>query len=37
VSVAEYGEWSRKKATLSETAARNEYGVDAEFLTIRPW
>jgi hypothetical protein len=30
--VAEYGEWSRKRATLSEVSARKEYGVDSEFI-----
>ena len=30
--MAEYGEWSRKKATLSEVTARKEYGVDSAFI-----
>jgi len=30
--MAEYGEWTRKGATLSEVTARKEYGVDADFV-----
>jgi hypothetical protein len=30
--MAEYGEWSRKGATLSEATARKEYGVDPPFI-----
>jgi hypothetical protein len=30
--MAEYGEWSRKGATLSHVTARKEYGVDEEFI-----
>ncbi|HWH12090.1 MAG TPA: hypothetical protein VG165_13255 [Solirubrobacteraceae bacterium] len=30
--MAEYGEWSRKGATLSDTSARKEYGVDSQFI-----
>ena len=30
--VAEYGEWSRKGATLSHVTARKEYGVDQDFI-----
>jgi len=30
--MAEYGEWSRKGATLSEATARKEYGVDPDFI-----
>jgi len=30
--MAEYGEWSRKGATLSEVTARKEYGVDPDFI-----
>jgi hypothetical protein len=28
----EYGEWSRKGATLSDVAAQKEYGVDRNFI-----
>jgi hypothetical protein len=31
-NVAEYGEWSRKRATLSEVTARKEYGVESDFV-----
>jgi hypothetical protein len=30
--MADYGEWTRKRATLSETTARKEYGVDPDFI-----
>jgi len=30
--MAEYGEWSRKGATLSDVTARKEYGVDPDFI-----
>jgi hypothetical protein len=30
--MAEYGEWSRKGATLSHVTARKEYGVDEDFI-----
>jgi hypothetical protein len=30
--MAEYGEWSRKGATLSDVTARKEYGVDSDFV-----
>ncbi len=30
--MAEYGEWNRKGATLSDKTAKKEYGVDLEFL-----
>ena len=30
--MAEYGEWTRKGATLSHVTARKEYGVDSDFL-----
>lgn len=30
--MAEYGEWSRKGATLSDKTARKEYKVDQEFI-----
>ena len=30
--MAEYGEWTRKGATLSDVTARKEYGVDADFI-----
>ena len=30
--MAEYGEWTRKGATLSEVTARREYGVDSDFI-----
>jgi hypothetical protein len=30
--MAEYGEWSRKGATLSDVTAGKEYGVDADFI-----
>jgi coenzyme F420-reducing hydrogenase delta subunit len=30
--MAEYGEWSRKKATLSDVTAGKEYGVDSDFI-----
>ncbi len=30
--MAEYGEWTRKGATLSEVTARKEYGVDSDFV-----
>jgi len=30
--MAEYGEWTRKGATLSDVTAQNEYGVDQKFI-----
>jgi hypothetical protein len=30
--MADYGEWTRKGATLSEVTARREYGVDPDFV-----
>jgi hypothetical protein len=30
--MAEYGEWTRKGATLSDVTARREYGVDSDFI-----
>ena len=30
--MAEYGEWTRKGATLSDVTAKKEYGVDREFI-----
>ena len=30
--MAEYGEWNRKGATLSEVTAMKEYGVDQDFI-----
>jgi len=30
--MAEYGEWNRKGATLSEVTAKTEYGVSREFI-----
>jgi hypothetical protein len=30
--MAEYGEWTRKGATLSDVTARKEYGVDSKFI-----
>ena len=30
--MAEYGEWTRKGATLSHVTARKEYGVDSNFI-----
>jgi len=30
--MAEYGEWNRKGATLSDTTAQTEYGVSREFI-----
>ena len=30
--MAEYGEWNRKGATLSDTTAKKEYGVDRNFI-----
>ena len=30
--MAEYGEWNRKGATLSDKTARKEYGVDQNFI-----
>lgn len=30
--MAEYGEWNRKGATLSEVTAQKEYGVDRDFI-----
>jgi len=30
--MAEYGEWNRKGATLSDVTARKEYGVSREFI-----
>jgi len=31
--MAEYGEWNRKGATLSDVTAKAEYGVSREFIT----
>ena len=33
--MAEYGEWNRKGATLSDVTAKKEYGVDREFIVKR--
>lgn len=30
--MAEYGEWNRKGATLSDVTAKKEYGVSREFI-----
>jgi hypothetical protein len=30
--VAEYGEWNRKNATLSDVTAKSDYGVDRDFI-----
>jgi flagellar motility protein MotE (MotC chaperone) len=30
--MAEYGEWNRKGATLSDVTAKKEYGVDYDFI-----
>jgi coenzyme F420-reducing hydrogenase delta subunit len=30
--MAQYGEWTRKGATLSQVTARKEYGVDSDFV-----
>ena len=30
--MAEYGEWTRKGASLSDVTAKNEYGVDRDFI-----
>lgn len=30
--MAEYGEWNRKGATLSDATAQKEYGVDRDFI-----
>jgi len=30
--MAEYGEWNKKGATLSDKSAKREYGVDLEFI-----
>ena len=30
--MAEYGEWNRKGATLSDVTAEKEYGVDRDFI-----
>lgn len=30
--MAEYGEWNRKGATLSDITAKKEYGVDQDFI-----
>ena len=30
--MAEYGEWTRKGATLSDNTAKKEYGVDRDFI-----
>ena len=30
--MAEYGEWTRKGATLSDVTARKEYGVNSDFI-----
>ncbi len=31
-NMAEYGEWNKKNATLSDVTATTEYGVDREFI-----
>ena len=31
-NMAEYGEWNRKGATLSDVTAKKEYGVDRDFI-----
>ena len=31
--MAQYGEWNRKGATLSDVTATKEYGVDRDFIT----
>ena len=31
-NMAEYGEWNRKGATLSDVTAQKEYGVDRDFI-----
>ena len=30
--MAEFGEWNRKGATLSDVTAKKEYGIDREFI-----
>lgn len=30
--MAEYGEWNRKNATLSDVTAKSDYGVDHDFI-----
>lgn len=30
--MAEYGEWNRKNATLSDVTAKSDYGVDRDFI-----
>ena len=30
--MAEYGEWNRKNATLSDLTAKSDYGVDRDFI-----
>ncbi len=30
--MAEYGEWNRKGATLSDVTAKKEYGIDRDFI-----
>ncbi len=30
--MAEYGEWNRKGATLSDATAKKEYGIDRDFI-----
>ena len=30
--MADYGEWNRKGATLSDVTAKKEYGVDSDFI-----
>jgi flagellar capping protein FliD len=30
--MAEYGEWNRKRATLSDVTAKSEYGVSRDFI-----
>jgi len=32
--MAEYGEWNRKGATLSDVTAKKEYGVDRDFIVM---
>jgi hypothetical protein len=32
IKMAEYGEWNRKGATLSDVTAKKEYGVDRDFI-----
>ena len=32
LNMAEYGEWNREGATLSDKTAKREYGVDRDFI-----